>query len=143
MFFFSNPENFFLMKLKSITIIFPFQDPPEKSIPICTLKNFPNQIEHTLQWARDTFEGTFTQAPMSALQYITEGDFLDKNRKLQGHEPVETLDKIIKVLKDDLPKSFNDCVSWARKLFEELFHNSVAQLLHNFPPDQQTSTGKY
>ena len=129
------------MKLKSITIIFPFQDPPEKSIPICTLKNFPNQIEHTLQWARDTFEGTFAQAPMSALQYITEGDFLDKNRKLQGHEPVETLDKIIKVLKDDLPKSFNDCVSWARKLFEELFHNSVAQLLHNFPPDQQTSTG--
>lgn len=24
-------------------------DPPEKSIPICTLKNFPNQIEHTIQ----------------------------------------------------------------------------------------------
>jgi ubiquitin-activating enzyme E1 len=33
------------------------QDPPEKSIPICTLKNFPNLIEHTLQWARDLFEG--------------------------------------------------------------------------------------
>ncbi|RIB03948.1 hypothetical protein C2G38_2223667 [Gigaspora rosea] len=28
------------------------QDPPEKSIPICTLKNFPNAIEHTIQWAR-------------------------------------------------------------------------------------------
>ena len=39
------------------------QDPPEKSVPICTLKNFPNQIEHTLQWARDLFEGTFTQGP--------------------------------------------------------------------------------
>jgi len=25
------------------------QDPPEKSIPVCTLKNFPNAIEHTLQ----------------------------------------------------------------------------------------------
>ncbi len=25
------------------------QDPPEKSIPICTLKNFPYAIEHTLQ----------------------------------------------------------------------------------------------
>lgn len=36
------------------------QDPPEKSIPICTLKNFPNAIEHTLQWARDLFEGLFT-----------------------------------------------------------------------------------
>jgi ubiquitin-activating enzyme E1 len=37
------------------------RDPPEKSIPICTLKNFPNAIEHTLQWARDLFEGVFTQ----------------------------------------------------------------------------------
>lgn len=24
------------------------RDPPEKSIPVCTLKNFPNQIQHTL-----------------------------------------------------------------------------------------------
>ena len=25
------------------------QDPPDKQIPICTLKNFPNEIDHTLQ----------------------------------------------------------------------------------------------
>ena len=25
------------------------QDPPEKTVPICTLHNFPNAIEHTLQ----------------------------------------------------------------------------------------------
>ena len=31
------------------------QDPPEKSIPICTLKNFPNAIEHTLQVDQLTF----------------------------------------------------------------------------------------
>ena len=37
------------------------RDPPEKSIPVCTLKNFPNQIEHTLQWSRDYFEGAFFQ----------------------------------------------------------------------------------
>lgn len=32
------------------------QDPPEKSIPICTLKNFPNAIEHTLQVNWESFE---------------------------------------------------------------------------------------
>ena len=42
------------------------RDPPEKSIPICTLKNFPNAIEHTLQWARDAFEGVFKQTPGDA-----------------------------------------------------------------------------
>lgn len=32
------------------------RDPPEKTIPICTLKTFPSQIEHTLQWAKEWFE---------------------------------------------------------------------------------------
>tara|TARA_B110000971_G_C19637158_1_gene331739 strand:+ start:58 stop:303 length:246 start_codon:yes stop_codon:yes gene_type:complete len=44
------------------------RDPPEKSIPVCTLKNFPNQIQHTLQWARDYFEGAFKQAAEDANQ---------------------------------------------------------------------------
>ena len=118
------------------------QDPPEKAIPICTLKNFPNQIEHTLQWARDAFEGTFTQGPLSALQYITEPDFVDKTMKMQGSQPLETLEKVKKVLVDERPHSFEDCVSWARLYFQELFHNSIAQLLHNFPPDQTTSSGQ-
>merc|ERR1712147_242635 len=48
------------------------RDPPEKSIPICTLKNFPNAIEHCLQWARDEFEGIFTGNAGSALQYLND-----------------------------------------------------------------------
>ena len=34
-------------------------DPPEKDIPICTLKNFPYEIQHTIQWAREMFTGEF------------------------------------------------------------------------------------
>jgi Ubiquitin-activating enzyme active site len=37
-------------------------DPPEESIPMCTLKNFPNQIEHCIEWSRDLFEGSFVTA---------------------------------------------------------------------------------
>jgi len=32
-----------------------------RSIPLCTLKNFPYQIEHTIQWARDNFEGALVE----------------------------------------------------------------------------------
>jgi ubiquitin-activating enzyme E1 len=35
------------------------EDPTEEGIPLCTLKNFPYLIEHTIQWARDKFEGFF------------------------------------------------------------------------------------
>ena len=54
------------------------RDPPEASIPICTLKNFPHKIEHTIQWARDFFEGTFTQAAMDVNQYLTNPNFLQQ-----------------------------------------------------------------
>lgn len=118
------------------------QDPPEKSIPICTLKNFPNQIEHTLQWARDCFEGTFTQAPMSALQYLTESDFVEKTLKQQGSEVLDTFENVQRILMTDKPTTFEDCVAWARRFFQEMYHNQIAQLLHNFPSDQTTSTGQ-
>jgi len=117
------------------------QDPPEKSIPICTLKNFPNAIEHTLQWARDMFEGQFTQAPLTASQYIEEAQFKEKTLALPGAQPLDTLQTVLRLIVKEKPDNFNDCVAWARLTWQELFHNQIAQLLHNFPPDQITSTG--
>lgn len=117
------------------------QDPPEKSIPICTLKNFPNAIEHTLQWARDLFEGQFTQAPLTAAQYIEDDTFKDKTMLLPGAQPVETMETVKRLLKLERPNDFKDCVAWARLSWQDLFHNQIAQLLHNFPADQVTSSG--
>ncbi|KAH8097860.1 ubiquitin activating enzyme [Aureococcus anophagefferens] len=50
------------------------RDPPEKSIPVCTLKNFPNKIEHTLQWARDWFEGAFKQGADDVNMFLAQGN---------------------------------------------------------------------
>lgn len=70
------------------------QDPPEKSIPICTLKNFPNAIEHTLQWARDMFEGIFKQSAANAAQYISDPTFIERTLKLPGCQPLEALESV-------------------------------------------------
>jgi ubiquitin-activating enzyme E1 len=43
---------------------------------------------------------------------------------------------------DDRPQAFIDCVKWARFHFEENYVNQIKQLLFNFPPDQQTTTGQ-
>ena len=64
------------------------QDPPEKSIPICTLKNFPNRIEHTLQWARDLFEGVFRQAPDNVNMYLRQADYVEQLLRQPGSQPV-------------------------------------------------------
>lgn len=60
------------------------RDPVEDSIPICTLKNFPNKIEHTIQWARDLFEGTFNQVPQDVNGYLSGGDYLNELAKQVG-----------------------------------------------------------
>lgn len=118
------------------------QDPPEKSIPICTLKNFPNAIEHTLQWARDNFEGLFRQAAENAAQYLEDPQFVEKTLKLPGVQPLEVLESVKTALVDERPKSFIDCVTWARCHWEEQYNNQIKQLLFNFPPDQVTSSGQ-
>lgn len=116
------------------------RDPPEKSIPVCTLKNFPNQIQHTLQWARDWFEGAFKQTADEVDSYLSmpSAQYLES---LQPNTKMETLRVVRKALMEERPTTFEDCVTWARLTFEQLFNNQIRQLLYNFPPDQVTSSG--
>lgn len=116
------------------------RDPPEKSIPVCTLKNFPNQITHTLQWSRDYFAGIFTQNAEDVNAFLGSPDFT-KQLESQQNTKMDTLKSIQDTLVDERPRSFEDCVVWARLKFEELYVNQIMQLLHNFPEDQVTSSG--
>jgi len=117
------------------------QDPPEKSIPICTLKNFPNAIEHTLQWARDAFEGFFSTPAADVNSYLTDAKFVEKTMRQQGEQPMETFNNIVNSLTTEKPSTFEDCVKWARLQWQKDYYNQIVQLLHNFPADQTTSSG--
>ncbi len=44
-------------------------------------------------------------------------------------------------LKNDRALTFEDCVSWARMLFERQYNNAIQQLLYNFPKGSVSSTG--
>lgn len=116
-------------------------DPPEKSVPMCTLKHFPTEISHTIQWARDTFEGFFSTSVFHISKYMSDKnyvyDLLEHNRS-QAKEIMESIEQGFKTK----PNDFMDCVKWARDQFEELFANQIKQLLYNFPPDQITPKGQ-
>uniref|UniRef100_A0A8C2EP04 E1 ubiquitin-activating enzyme n=1 Tax=Cyprinus carpio TaxID=7962 RepID=A0A8C2EP04_CYPCA len=93
----------------------------QKAIPICTLKNFPHRIEHTLQ-VRSNFDPTFVD------RTVTRGDV----------EAVEILEGVCRILGEEWPQNWADCVSWARRQWETLYNNQIKQLLHCFPRDQVT-----
>ncbi|KAF6780064.1 hypothetical protein AHF37_00432 [Paragonimus kellicotti] len=118
------------------------QDPPEKTFPACTLKNFPYLIEHTLQWSRDLFEGLFVQQTQCVASFLREpAKFLERTLSGPGNQPLETLETLKANLVDKRPTTFEECVSWARLLWQDLFANTISQLLFNFPADHVTSTG--
>ncbi|POI20922.1 hypothetical protein CIB84_015331, partial [Bambusicola thoracicus] len=48
----------------------PGSDPADGSFPLCTLRFFPCAIEHTLQWARDEFEGLFQLPAESVNRFL-------------------------------------------------------------------------
>jgi hypothetical protein len=39
------------------------------------------------------------------------------------------------------PNSFEECIAFARKFFEESYHNIILQLLKNFPLDHRMNDG--
>ncbi|XP_072483986.1 ubiquitin-like modifier-activating enzyme 1 isoform X1 [Notamacropus eugenii] len=133
----------------NIQVVIPFltesysssQDPPEKSIPICTLKNFPNAIEHTLQWARDEFESLFKQPAENVNQYLTDPKFVERTLRLAGTQPLEVLEAVHRSLVLQRPHDWADCVTWACLHWHSQYANNIHQLLHNFPPEQLTSSG--
>jgi ubiquitin-activating enzyme E1 len=117
------------------------RDPPERSFPVCTLKNFPNAIEHTLAWSREWFEGAFNQLPANILAYKQDPTKFVKSLEMQQNSVLETLEGLVSALNTEKPTSFRDCLIWSRRRFEDQFSNQIKQLLYNFPSDMVTSTG--
>mgnify|MGYP004706445827 FL=1 len=117
------------------------RDPPEKSIPLCTLRSFPNKIDHTIAWAKSLFQDYFHDSPENVNLYLSQPNFVETVLKQSGD--IKTiLESINNYLTTDKPYNFEDCIKWARLKFEEKFANDIKQLLYNFPKDAVTSKGE-
>ena len=101
------------------------QDPPEESIPMCTLRNFPNQIEHCIEWARELFNKLFELRPSDATTFLDKPQAfiaqLKQNTTISGVR--STMEEVKKLI--DLKKSadFSRCIEVARLAFEDYFNN--------------------
>ncbi|XP_023222843.1 ubiquitin-like modifier-activating enzyme 6 [Centruroides sculpturatus] len=109
--------------------------------PYCTIKSFPMQIEHTVQWAYEKFLNLFIIKPSSYNEIWKKNNGINGIiERLELGERVNGLSTAIKLLLIR-PKSWKDCVEFARHKFEKYFCNKAHQLLHLFPLDY-VSDGK-
>ncbi|XP_058028692.1 ubiquitin-like modifier-activating enzyme 7 isoform X2 [Ahaetulla prasina] len=111
-------------------------DGESRKFPLCTLRYFPSAIQHTIQWARNQFEDLFKRRPEYTNKFLRDPTFFEK----EGMENLEMLN-LVKMSLQEQPHCWRDCVAWARKLWERLFSHEILQLLYNFPPKNETSSG--
>ena len=113
------------------------QDPQEENeIPYCTLKMFPEETLHCVEWARDKFNKMFTQKPRSFEKAIESAKTYD-DLMTQEHT---ILAEALRFLKS-WPKTFDDCIIWARNKYQKYFVNDIKQLLHVYPLDHKLDNG--
>lgn len=112
-------------------------DPQEKSIAVCTIKSFAYQIDHTIQFARDTFEGLFTKAPQNFMRYKNNSDEV---KNLPPSELVEIYNDIMLIHNNNACHA-NDCILFAYKLWHQLFRDQIHHLVTTYPQDHKDDNG--
>lgn len=134
-------------------------DPPERAIPVCTLKNFPYAISHTIQWGRDLFDGLFVRRPNQANQYAQEflssgieglvakldEEMGDEAAVEAAKELAEDLLFLVKENEDsntDADSMKSKAIQWAINLGKSLFRDAIAVLLEEHPIDEVDEDGE-
>ena len=120
------------------------QDPPEESIPMCTLRNFPNQIEHCIEWGRDQFNTFFTSRVQDAVEFLRAPEAfvkqLRQNTTSSGvRHQLADISQLIELKKTG---DITRCLLEARNIFDKNYDHSIRDLKALFPDDHTTSSGQ-
>lgn len=131
------------------------------AIPMCTLRNFPSEIEHCIEWARAQFTDLFSSSAQEAVNFSKNptGWIQDlKNKTIdmkdastgkiasaiaKEKQPLsQVLNLATLVAGSDSENSFERCISDAYLLFFKMFRDRIVSLIKNYPEDAVDSKGR-
>ena len=111
-------------------------DQAEESIPVCTLKNFPYEIAHCIQFAREQFESQFVM-PFQTYNSLKKLDVNKLKEKLDKSLPNELYDinSNLNLIKDS---SFDMFCHFYNQNYRQKIHDLIIQ----FPLEHITNDGE-
>lgn len=111
------------------------QDKTEEFIPVCTLKNFPYEIAHCIQWAREQFEKLFV------LPFKTYSELKAiPSDKLESKLKSTPLNELIEI------ESYLNYINHSDEMYKEFYNENYRQNIYNlikkYPEDYVTEEGE-
>ena len=116
---------------------------PPKTIPFCTLSNFPSLIQHCIEWSKDSFHGYFGSIINDVRDFFADYEKFKRNIKSEGGFCSQMKRLILMKLQIDIiiNKDLNKMCEYAIKSYTENFDHKIQQLLITFPPDSKSEQG--
>ena len=114
------------------------QNDPDNSndeIPQCTLKMFPEEAIHCLEWAREQLGKNFSQFPKDFNRIIDNIKMNNFNK--EEYKAMKTCLKWVK----KLPQNFNDCIKLAKEKYYKVYISNIKRLLNIYPVDKKDKDG--
>ena len=122
-------------------------DQEEKNIPMCTIKTFPNKIEHCIEWALDIFHTNLTvpiQDVKKLLKFpkkLEEELFLIDNQ-YNLEQRLDNLEHFVDILNaTDNTNSLDKFFMLMMNIFEKNYINPIKDVLNTFPEDLTNESG--
>lgn len=111
---------------------------------MCTLRNFPNQIEHCIEWGRDKFNEHFVDTPGDLINFLdNQKRFVFELKSDSTSSGVRaSLDRINNFIAMKQSSSFESCVKLGRELFDNYYDHTIRDLLSIFPKDHKDKDGQ-
>jgi len=112
---------------------------------MCTLRNFPNQIEHCIEWGRDKFNEHFVDSPGDLVSFLENPKLFLAQLKANSTSSgvITSLEKILALMKLKAELSgFERCVALALEQFNSYYNYTIKDLLSIFPKDAKDKDGQ-
>ena len=104
---------------------------------MCTLRNFPNLIDHCIEWSRAIFEDTFAEPAQQAIKFFAETEsFLLRQKKVLESANPNSIAKAVMMLENLKTAvhmsvgspSIETCARMAWAQFHLKFHDKIVDL---------------
>ena len=118
-------------------------DIEDKSIPMCTIRSFPNKIEHCIEWAIETFNDIITQTIQDINKFINNKnefilELVKQDNKYTIKNRLDMMDRFLKIYSSSCIKDF---IKISNEIYVSVFVEPIKDLLHTFPDDLKDEYG--
>jgi molybdopterin/thiamine biosynthesis adenylyltransferase len=118
-------------------------DLEDKSIPMCTIRSFPNKIEHCIEWGLEIFNNIITQPIQDINKFINNraefmAELVNNENSYLVKSRIDILDRYLSLY---CSKSMDEFIQCAYFLYNKYFTEPIHDILHTFPIDLKDENG--